>query len=265
MSGLIKCYSCVIAEHRNWLKSFDNQYSKKWEDLLNNNAESAICEACTRKLLSDHGCMVKTNEDLSSGGPDFRCSKNNIVFYVEATCITIDNVTRKTNLLPSPKINSEPVWYKMLTDGIRNEVSNKTTQCANLNFPCVLAIGTLHYMGGWICLGKDAVEFLLTGTPYIAWSPVSEKGMGNSEDHNTTDLSNSSFVKPDIKENCLIGHARAPISSILLCNFASVPPKVVGALHPKPNRKFDRLLLSDIEFARLVEGYQNGNLQVEWI
>ena len=54
-------------------------------------------------------------------------------------------------------------------------------------------------------------------------------------------------------------------SGILLCSFRIKDSEIIGVLHPNANYPFDRSLLPKIEFCRLKDGYQDGNLEVEWI
>jgi len=233
---------------------------KKWEDLLKANPEAAICEAETRKLLSDHNVDVQPYEDLSHGGPDFICTKDGKTFYVEVTCLTINAVTKTTRLSDTPK---RAGCYALLTSRIKNEIRSKTPQCANFSAPCVLAITTLHFTAGRLCLAKPRVEELLTATYKITVD--FKNGGAASPPYLTTDLKNSVFIRPDNDSPDWIEHASAPISALLLCGFGSVPPNVLGCLHPSPNHPFEGELLPNIKFARLADGYQNEALKVEWI
>lgn len=162
---LISDYSDEINKHRTWLKPFGKQRAKKWEDFLKSNPEGAICEAATRKLLSQHGVEVEPYEDPSRGGPDFRCTKDNECFYVEVTCISKDAATKKTGLTDAVPKPSRAQHYELLTRQIFYELRNKASQCSGLRSPGVVAICTLHFQAGCLCLGKKAAENLLTGTP----------------------------------------------------------------------------------------------------
>jgi hypothetical protein len=86
--NLNKLFSNEIEQYRSWLGPFSKQHLKRWEDLLASNPEAAICEALTQQMLYNQEIIVEQNEDISSGGPDFLCSKNSKSFYVEATCIS---------------------------------------------------------------------------------------------------------------------------------------------------------------------------------
>ncbi|MCJ7729804.1 MAG: hypothetical protein MUO27_08020 [Sedimentisphaerales bacterium] len=262
---LIVAYADVIAGHCAWLQQFDKQRLKEWEDLLKNNPEAAICEAETRKLLSDHNVDVQPYEDLSHGGPDFLCAKDNKRFYVEVTCIIQDVATKKTKLPPSPPGKHNAQYYSLLTKHILGELCKKTKQCAGLNLPCVGAIATLHTQAGVLCFKKLACEDILTGTTQITMDINIQKGHAVSDPYQTTNLEDSAFIRFTKKADGTIEYARNPISAVFLCAFGQYPVGIYGLLHPNPNYPFGRALLPDIEFARLADGYHNGVLKVEWI
>lgn len=266
----ISKYSGLISKHRAWLKPFGKQRLKKWEDLLKSNPEGAICEAATRKLLSEHGVVVEPYEDPSSGGPDFRCTKDNKCFYVEVTCISKDAATKKTGLsdeLPKP---SRVQRFGIPTQKIFYEIRNKTSQCSNLDAPCILVIGTLHFQAGAVCfskpLNKKVAEHLLIGTPQITIKIDPEQGRAISNTYKTTELRDSAFIRFQKTSDGQVDFVRNPVSAILLCSFGCRPFEVVGALHPNPNYQFDRNLLPNIEFGRIVQGsLETGCLKAEWI
>ena len=69
-------YEQLKNEHREWLRGFYGKLLSQWNNRLEANDEAALCEAKTRKLLSSHGCEVEPFEDPSSGGVDFKCTKD---------------------------------------------------------------------------------------------------------------------------------------------------------------------------------------------
>ena len=258
-------YADIVAEHRVWLQRFDKQRVKKWDDLLKANSEAAICEAMTRKFFSDHDIDVQPYEDLSGGGPDFLCFKNDKDFYVEVTCITKEAATKETCLNDVPQESSHAHYYRLLTQKIFYELCNKTPQCSSLGNPCVVAMCTLHFQASCLCLDRKAAEFLLTGTPKIAWKIDVSRGEAVGNSYQSTDLQDSLYIRPDKNEISSIEEARRVISGVLLCPFGAYPQKFLGILHPNPNHAFDRTLLPEIKFCRLADGYQTGRLSVEWI
>jgi hypothetical protein len=80
-----------------------------------------------------------------------------------------------------------------------------------------------------------------------------------------TDLHNSAFCRTSRNTDNELEIARKSISGLLLCGFGSVPPVVLGVLHPVPARPFDRSLLPEVDFCKLVEGYDKGEFRVRWI
>jgi len=265
MDEIKSIYSKVIDEHRSWLKHFSQQYLNKWEKLLKDQPEAAICEAKARKLLSDHDTNVEPQEDISHGGPDFLCKKEGKKFYVEVTCITKETATKKTKLDSEPQINSDSPakWYRPPTEQILEEIRNKTPQCKDLNEPCLLAICTLHFGVGSCFRDRIIAESVLTGTPHISW----DIGLGSQEvlkePHQATELKNSGFIRPQKNKPYFIEQARKTISAVLLCNFWG--HNAVGILHPNPNWLFDRNLLPNIQFCKLADGWQTGKFITEWI
>lgn len=265
MDELKSVYSELINEHRAWINPFGKQRLNKWEELLKGNSEAAICEASTRKLMSDCRIKVKPHEDISSGGPDFLCIKKGKRFYVEVTCITKEAATKKTGLSDVTPGTSRVQRFGLLTKRILNEMCNKTAQCSNLDAPCILAIGTLHAAVGHICFSKKFASHILTGTPKISVRIDPEQGRAIGDLHQTTDLQDSGFVRPNRTSTNSIEEARRTISAVLLCSFGTTPPRAIGLLHPNPNHSFDRTSLPKIEFCKLVEGYKTGKFKVKWI
>jgi hypothetical protein len=255
-------YSDLIDEHRAWLELFGKLRLKKWEDFLKSNSEGAICEAATRRLLCDHSVKVIPNEDISGGGPDFLCVKNSKSFYVEVTSVSINKLTDKCGMSSDePKAGSISF---LLTSVLLGEIRNKTPQCSNLNSPCILVIGTLHFNAGCRYFGKLAAEALLTSTPQLATNWNSKTGCAVGDPCQIVSLRDSAFIRFTKRADGTIECARNPISAVLLCAFGQHPIRVYGLLHPNPNYPFDRALLPKIKFCRLAEGYRDGPT-VEWI
>ncbi|MBE0535051.1 MAG: hypothetical protein IH624_05220 [Phycisphaerae bacterium] len=260
-----KFFDKLIGGHREWLMGFDKVYLETWQNLFTkNNSEAALCEAATRKLLFDHGCNVKPFEDPSSGGVDFKCSKNGNTFYAEATCITKNVASDKTGLTHLT-IPNEATDYAYLTRTICQELSNKTSQCSGLDAPCIVVIGTCHFQAGCLCFDDLAAEELLTGKTHITKRIDRDSGKAVGESYELTQLESAAFIRPNAKSPHFIEHARCPISAVLLCAFGTDPMHTAGILHPDPTNIFNRALLPDITFCRLVDGYARGPLEVEWI
>lgn len=260
-----KFFDQLIGGHREWLKNFDKVYLDAWDTLFTkNNSEAALCEAATRKLLFDHGCDVEPFEDPSSGGVDFKCSKNGNTFYVEATCITKEVASDKSGLTHLPQSN-KATHYKFLTRTIWQELSNKASQCSGLDTSCIVVIGTFHFQVGCRCFRDLAAEDLLTGKTYITQRIDTNLGQAVGDAYQSSKLESAAFIRPDKNSPNFFEYARCPISAVLICSFGTDPIKTTGILHPDPNNPFNRDLLSDIRFCRLTGGYKNGSLEIEWI
>ena len=257
-------YSQLIDRHCKWLNGFEAERLSRWKNLFNANLEAALCEAATRKLLFDHGCDVEPFEDPASGGVDFKCTKNGNTFYVEATCITKEVASDKSGLTHLTQPN-KATYYAYLTRTIWQELSNKTSQCSGLDAPCIVVIGTFHFQAGCLCFDDLAAEELLTGITYITKRIDTKLGKAVGETYESTKLESAAFIRPNENPPNFFEHARCPISAVLLCSFGTNPINTTGMLHPDPNNPFNRDLLSDIKFCKLVDGYKNGSLEVEWI
>lgn len=265
MEDLTALYKDVIYSHMAWLEGFSQERSVKWQDLLSSNPEAAICEACVREILSQHVDAIQPNENLSHGGPDFLCKQGNDYFYVEVTCITIESATQATELPHPVPFHPEASYYRHLTKKILGELVNKTRQCSGLDHPCILAVGTLHSQAGPLCMDKHAAEEILTGTSFITAHIDTLTGKMVREPYEATDLRDSSFVRSSKTAPASVEEARKTISAILLCSLWYNPSRIIGLLHPKPNKTFRRELLSEIKFGKLKDGYDEGIFEVEWI
>jgi hypothetical protein len=211
---------------------------------------------------------VEPAEDLASGGPDFRCRKGCQTFYVESTCFTVDSVTNATKL--SPSASGQATNYGALTDLVKGAVVDKAQQIASRkDAPGLLAIGTLHFQAGALCIKKHHIEAILTSSPVIAcdFDPVAGEAVGDP--YQAVNLRDSAFIKPALTPTVDIEfeHARRSISGVVICGFGSIPPQVLGALHPNACRPFDPNLLTKTCFCRLKvrAASENSELATEWL
>jgi len=262
-SDLTVMYADVIAEHREWFQQFNKQRLKRWEDLLKADLEAAICEAKTRKFLSDHNVDVQPYEDLSTGGPDFLCSKDGKTFYVETTCISIEAATKESELLPTNNPDVDDSAYRDMTEKFRSEITQKSNQCSKVKGPCIVTTATLHSKAGECCIDEMAAEQLLTGTTYIMGGENAKTNEGIGDTYESTRLENSVFIRPKKGSPNHIEYARNSVSAVLLCGFGLNPPNVIGCLHSNPNYPFDRSLLPEIKFCRIADGYPP--FRIEWV
>ena len=255
--------SVLREEHQNWLSSFDPRYARNWERLFANDPEAAMCEAAFRRVLEHNGNRVSPNEHLDGQGraPDFRCEQDTAQFYVEVTCLNVAQVTKRTALQDKP---GQAGHYRLLNDMIFEACSAKVPQCANLDAPALLAIGTWHFSSSVVHVDKHQLGMLLTGQLGMAWSFDAETGSVVGEPEQVTQLWSSAFVQPGPGDS-LLKLIRLPLSGLLVGGLDPLHPRLLGILHPQPNRPFRPELLPEVEFGRLAPGYAVGEFGVQWI
>ncbi len=264
----IRFFDRLIGGHRKWLMRFDRVHLGAWDNLFkNDNSEAALCEAGTRQLLQELDVSV---EPYPLGGndrnPDFKCEKDNNYFYVDATCVMKDTATRRSTLDDVPH-NQRASSYSLLTEAYFRKADKKASQFENLNAPCMIAIGTLHFQGGALCFNKNSAEEILTGQSGIGIQISKRTGGAVGEPYNSTSLEAAPFLnaRKIICDEPRIQPVRQTISAVLLCPFGTHPVEYIGILHPKPYYEFDRDLLPCIKFCRLKAGWERGIYIPEWI
>jgi hypothetical protein len=263
-----KFFDQIVGSHREWLRSFDEVNLVNWDNLFTkDNSEAALCEASTRQLLQELDVNI---EPYPLGGndrnPDFKCQKDDKLFYVDATCVMKDTATKRSQLDDVPQ-RQKASYYSLLTETYFRKADKKETQFKNLNTPCMVAIGTFHFRAGALCFDKKSAEEILTGKSGVTIQINKATGKAVGEPYNSTSLESAPFLKARkiICDEPLIQLKRQTISAVLLCPFGIQKGKYLGILHPKPYHEFERDLLPDIEFCRLKTGWEEGHLTTEWI
>ena len=209
------------------------------------------------------GLKVEPNESLSgNGGPDFRCEAGADHFYVEVTCITIANAEKKTQIGVEPNPEATPFNVMGMTEAIFAKCMDKAPQCANLDGPALVAVGTFHPNAAMFAFGKTLVGCSLTGKTKIAWDINIKTGHQVGGIYQITELDAAAFLCPDKSQE--VGYARSSISGVLLCSLGISPIKCLGVLHPNPGRPFDPALLPDIEFGEVQIDRTSKSLRVHW-
>jgi len=261
----------LAAEHRTWLSAFDARYLVNWERMLNVNEESAFAEARVRRLMQGYGARVEPNEDLTGGEtgaeprPDFQCFAGKDKFYVEVTCISIDTATAKTAIpdVPGGETSSRRAApFRPLTGAVVAKCSGKAKQCANLDAPALVAIGTFHTVAAMVSFHKGVVDWVLTGRTRLAWDADIHAERQVDETYQLADLDSAAFLCRDETQD--VGYARSSISGLLLCRLGSEPLRVLGVLHPNPARPFNPAMLPEIEFGRVAIDRASRQLRVTW-
>lgn len=230
-------------EHRYWLRSFDDRYTRGWEDRLNRTFDDAIIEAAVRRLLQENGCDVSPNEDLLANAeprPDFRCVRDNVTFYVEVTSFDRNAVTKRSGLVPGHRGVSFfagiylNVWNKWSTP-------EKLAQCQQESSPTLLAIGTLHDAVG-IFFDRPFIE-----RTYARYDPT---------------------LRSRPESDGQIGDVDRLISGLLFINVFSCSSSgyvTRGVIHPNASHPFDPQWLPTVDFGRLTDSGRSGKMHVEWM
>lgn len=255
----------VLQSFVRWIERpcFDPRFAKKWGLLYSASPEAAMCEATFWDILAGFGIDVEPN-DLSDGqsAPDFLCHKNGLKFYVEVTCICLDTATGRTNLDAFGTATTGSRHYATLNRAIANECKDKTRQCANLDAPCLLGIGTFHFEASALVINQDCIGHLLTDEPQIAvaFDPIAGHGVGDP--YQLTDFRRAPFTRLYGEQ---LEHMRQPISGLLIGGFGLMPPPLFGVLHPDARRPFDPTLLDRISFCRLNVNNLGDTVSAEWL
>ncbi len=257
-------FQSLADQHRNWLKSFDPQHLANWEKLLNGNPEAAFCEATIRRRLQRNGLTVSPNEkiDSSQAAPDFRCTVGDQWFYVEATCVSIAVAVKKSGIPKGGNKGLAPFKPFGMTEAIFHKCGPKTKQCANLDAPALVAIGTFHVDAASASFKKVLIDSVLTGNSSMAWNvdPTTAKQVG--EAHQWTELENAAFLRLNENSN-EVKSIHSPVSGVLLCGL-TLASDFIGVLHPLPCRPFDPSLLPGVEFGRVEIDRQKHSLKAVW-
>lgn len=256
-------FKALADEHRRWLGGFDPQYLANWERLLNADVEAAMCEAAIRRLLESLKVAVQPNIDLTADGrsPDFLCTRSGQPFYVDATCIEEDTVTRRTCLRNDGSLqtltNPEPLNW-----AIFNKCIEKASQFKGLTLPGLVAIGTFHGEAAMFSFSPPWPDMILTGmaTRSVTIDKDSLSSVGAITQ--TSELRSAAFLRFENGDE--IGFARSSISGLLLCGLSLQPAWIIGLLHPNPARPFDPKLLPRVSFGCVEVSHKSGDLRVHW-
>ena len=124
--------------------------------------------------------------------------------------------------------------YQNLTGEISERAGKKHSQLSVAK-PAVLAIVCDHRIAV-LLFGTDAAQFLVTSEPF--WMPSTEEP--------AVDLSLSAFLRLE-PDGTILPYNRN-ISAVILVAVTNDASYVCGALHPRPEHKFDSSVLYEIPF-----------------
>lgn len=255
--------NALADEHRVWLSSFDAQYLKNWEKLHAADYEAAMTEASVRRMLQGQKVAVEPNEKLTGicGGPDFRCYFGGDCFYVEVTCISIASAEQRTGIIDG--VNGfSPFNVTGMVQAIFNNCVNKAPQCADLDGPALVVVGTWHGAAAMAGFQKVLVNMVLTGKTKMAWTIDIRGGQQVGDTYQTTELEAAAFLRPDKTQQ--VGFARSSISGVLAFAAGLGTRPAIGVLHPNPARSFDPTMLRGVEFGQVEVDCASSQLIVRW-
>ena len=258
----------VIDSHKRFLATRYPKHSQRYCRLLNNQPESARAEAIASSFLRTRCDNAQIEEDLSTGGVDFRCkSKDGTEFVSEVTCFEAEAAAAQSKL-PNEFLENEldiGGSFAMVTHRLLNKAAKKAKQMSGYCCPRILVITCEHIMSD-ILLGKPGAELLLAGNSIIV-ERVDKLGdttkLGNVS--SATNLKNAVFFR---LTNGELESCRRSISAILLFNVS--PDKtfseVVGLLHPDPMHKFPIHAFPSVPFLKLKQWPpKNNRIEQEWV
>lgn len=234
------------------------QFKKRLAD----DPKAAEAEAVVFSLLRAEKLSPGLFEDVSTGGPDFRCTPQaSGQFLVEVTSMD-SNVVAHRSGLPARITGSRAGAYGLITDRLLSEAKNKAPQLGRYKLPGVLAITTDHDFAS-LLLDRLAAEYLMTSAPQI------NVPFDGRPEFMSTDLRHSVFCRPnglvDGDGVPTIVPCRQSISAILLIAIHHYEVTVLGLLHPNPSYAFDPLWFQKVPFVRFQTFPTAKNIATEWV
>jgi hypothetical protein len=203
---------------------------KRFDDLLGANTDAAHAEAAVFDFLHRLHLQPENLEDLSEGGPDFRCHFAAQEFAVEVTAIGEPTLTRRSGMSNEPQVS-----YIDLAELLRafdSRLSSKTgrAQAHKFSGPRVLAMVAKHIATNVLFLG--GIE----------------------------QFARAAFSSADGRP------VRRAYSLVLFVEISGDASWVAGAEHPNPERGMSSEAFPRVPFARVVASSPEGvNANVEWV
>ena len=216
----------VVAGYSLWLEVRFPAHFLALKTRLKSEREAAEAEAIVFSMLRWMNLCPAPNEDIATGGVDFRCEpKGKDRFFVEVTSIPRETVTQRSGL---PHSGEHIGGFSMLTSVLKAKATRKAAQMGKLDGARVLAVVTNHRNADML-VGSRAAAQLLTGDTVIS-VPIGEaQGQPTGE---VAPLKNSVFFKLDRTGGILA--CRKSISALLRIAASGNHSRAVGVLHPEP-------------------------------
>jgi hypothetical protein len=207
------------------LEKYHPAHAKKFIDRLSADTDAAQAEAVVFFFLKWLGTSPTVAEDVSSGGPDFRCAPSKgLHFYVEVSSIDPNATARHSHWGQSDHRGA----FSLATAQLRGKVTGKAVQLSGLPDATVLVLTSSH-IGALALMGRHAAMNLMVSDYSISYS----LGDDPSKFRYVTDLKRSVFFRPDKRTGEIVA-CRRSVSAILLLSVSDLMTGAIGLLHPDP-------------------------------
>lgn len=257
VDDIVEYYYRYLARNRDLAAHFA-QFKKR----LNSDPQAAAAEAVVFSLLRAEKLHPELFEDVSIGGPDFRCvSSPDASFLVEVTSLDSAVVSRRSGL-PTTTVPEGAGAFSLITDKLLSAAKNKAPQLGRYQLPGVLAIISDHAFASNL-LDRLAAEYLMTSAPQF------NVPLDGRPTYTTTDLRHAVFYRPlgvlDAWGAPIIEPCRQSIAAILLVAVHPREVKVVGLLHPDAAYPFTPAWLPKIPFVKFDGPISPNHIATDWI
>ena len=253
----------ILRRYAKFLEKQGGTLARDWGERCNNDFEGACCEADTWGLMSDLGVEVQVNtkknpKDMSV---DFFCERKERAFYVEATCIKIDTMSRHTGEEHYPTTTTGVSAYSLPTLAVHRECKSKAKQCSGWDLPCLLVLGTYHFTSSRLFAPNiHLAQQYFTGELLVEWTM--DFGEQTPEKNAVREIAsgkNSAFLGKDFSA------ARQSISAVLLVGMGHHPPTFCGLLHSEAARPFDSTALPRVTFFQGIINRNGKSIRVDQV
>ena len=249
----------TIESYKRFLEIKKPEHFKQYLIREKHNMEAARSEAIIFALLRQMTENVTVNENLSTGGVDLLCKGAGYNFFVETTSIGIKATAKRSGLNNIIDRETHAQAFSLITQTLRNRLSDKTTQLAKQDAARILFLTSEHIFGD-VLLGVGAARELFTGDINIAFKINSTE----SESLLETKLGNAAFFR--LNSQGKIELCRTSISAVILCSINYDKCNLVGLINPKPKYQFPIRIFPQVPFIRLSSWPpKENNLEMEWV